>query len=156
MILFDGPIGRVVRLEEPGLQGSVGITQIDDAPIDFLSRKSIITRISVAQQVNAQFLHTFGNDVYIYVFGDRMGSIGLSGISFANDCVQQDIARFKHGSEQILDWYRANRLSERGDPVRVMLGNTAIEGFVTNLTLDVVDPITHLMQWGLTLMAFPD
>jgi hypothetical protein len=55
----------------------------------------------------------------------------------------------------MLLWYKQNRSSKRQAPVQVTLGNTAIEGFVTGFTEDVVDPSLNLVQWGVNLASLP-
>jgi hypothetical protein len=104
--------------------------------------------------VNLQFLHTMGRHVYVYVFGDRMGQIGLSGLSFANECPQPGSV---HGIIGVFDWYRRNKASRRADPVRVNIGmRDNIDGFVTGFSFDTVDPATQMVQWNMTIAALPE
>lgn len=152
-IIFEGNRGRVVRLDDPAAQASIGCVQVADAPIRYDAHWSIITRLTLSHQVNAQFLHTLGSAVYIYVFGDRIGQVGLSGLSFNAACGGAD-ARL--GVERMLDWYKDNRVSIRGSPVRVMIGNTPIEGFVMSSSVDIVDAETGLVQWGVNMQTLPE
>jgi hypothetical protein len=151
-ILFQSAPGSVVQLDETGVQCTTQLLGLPDANITFEAQRSIITRVVVSQQVNVQFLHTLGALVYIYVFGDRMGQVTLSGLSFACTCPDDTLL----GAEQMLLWYRTNRASNRAFPIRVLIGNYVIEGFVTGVTEDVVDPTTSLVQWGVTINALPD
>jgi hypothetical protein len=60
------------------------------------------------------------------------------------------------GGEKMMLWYKQNRASKKADPVRVTIGKTVIEGFVTNFTEDVVDPSLKLVQWGVTMASLPE
>lgn len=158
-VLFQTQPGRVVRLDDAAAQCraellKVGEDEDTDGQIDFTEQASIVTRMTISEQVNVQFLHTLGAQIFIYVFGDRIGQISLSGLSFACGC--DDLASLNHGAELMYDWYKTNRTSKRELPLRLMLGDTPIEGFVTGFTEDVVDASTKLVQWGVTMMTLPD
>ncbi len=157
-LLFQTRPGQVVRMDDPAIQCSA----IDeerratfglDPSITFNVERSIVTRIAVSQSTNVQFLHTLGSQVFIYVFGDRIGTIGLSGLSFICAC-DGDIDT--NGPEQIFLWYKRNRVSQRQTPVRLIVGSEVIEGFVTGHSFEVVDPSLTLTQWNLELMSLPE
>jgi hypothetical protein len=153
-IFFQGVPGRTVALLDPAVQGSVSLATVNP-DVSWATTRSIITRVTVSHQGNFQFLHTLGNDVYIYSFGDRVGSLTISGLAMANACgggLDQ-----QHGAELILGWYNANRLSSRQAPVRVTLGQkTAIDGFVIGSNVDVIDPATRVVAYSLSLAVLPD
>lgn len=150
-VLFRSKPGSVVMLVDPARQCSTRLLGLDP-DITFGSERSIITRLTISQQVNIQFLHTLGSLVYVYVFGDRMGQVTLSGLSFACDCP----SGVDLGAERMLLWYKEHRASRRRTPIRVTIGRVVIEGFVTGFTEDVVDPSVSLVQWGVTMQALPD
>lgn len=153
VVLASRP-GQVVELADPALACNTRFLGLDPN-ISFGVERSIVTRVTVSQQVNVQFLHTLGSLIYVYVFGDRMGQVTLSGLSFA--CVCPDAEQgVELGAEKMLLWYKQNRASRRAGPVRVTIGTTAIEGFVTSFTEDVVDPSLRLVQWGVTLASLPE
>lgn len=150
-IVFATRPGQVVQLDDPALACSTNFLSLDP-DITFDAERSIVTRVTVSQQVNVQFLHTLGSLVYVYVFGDRMGQVALSGLSFACECPDgTDL-----GAEKMMLWYKRHRASKRADPVRVTIGRTVIEGFVTSFTEDVVDPSVKLVQWGVNLASLPE
>lgn len=154
MHIFEGAVGRVVALEDPAAQGVMYVTDVTTDPVTFEATRSIITRVTCSQQVNLQFLHTMGKHVYVYVFGDRMGQIGLSGLSFASEC---DGESQEHGVVQMFDWYRRNKASKRTEPVRINIGmRDNLDGFATGFNFDVVDPSTQMVQWNLTIAALPE
>lgn len=156
MIIFEGRPGGVIALTDAGVMGSARIANLDGDPaISFELDRSIITRMTLSQEANVQFLHTLGTHIYLYVFGDRIGAVNLSGLSFSGDCDVPGLQQ-EHGGERMLAWYKEHRVSRRRQPVRVMVGNTPIEGFVTGFQEDVVDPMTNLIQWAVTLRSLPD
>lgn len=160
MLVFQSRPGQLVAFPDPALQCSVqllglgGPEEDDDqvVPIRFATHRSIITRLTVGQQSNLQFLHTLGGLIFVYVFGDRMGSVGLSGLSAGCGCPDDGVV----GADAMLGWYRQVRAANRPSPIRVMVGKTAIEGFVTGFTEDVVDASTNLVQWGAQIAALPE
>jgi hypothetical protein len=160
MILFSGPPGRVVAMKDPGVAGVLPAALVTPNPvIKFASQKAIITRLMIAQSSSYQFLHTLGGDLYIYVFGERVGNLTLSGMSFAVDCTSGDASGDDgvHGIEKMITWYKTNRLSTRSDPVTILVGKqTTLTAFVADFNADVVDQKSFLVAWTLDLMLVPD
>lgn len=152
-IVFETRPGAVVKLDDPALQCTTSLLGLDP-DITFDVERSIVTRLTVSQQVNLQFLHSLGSLIHVYVFGDRMGQVGLSGLSFNCGPCPDDAGDL--GAEKMLFWYKKNRASRRQQPVRVTIGKTVIEGFVTNFTEDVVDPSLNMVQWGVQMASLPE
>jgi len=151
---FEGAVGRTVGCLDESTNGTT--TLIETTPeVSWDSQQSIITRVTLSHQGNFQFLHTMGNDVYIYVFGDRIGQITISGLSMAGTC-SSGMFSAKHGFEQMLDWYKENRLAARKYPVQVSIGQSAMEVFVTGINGDLVDPATRIMQYQLQTVLLPE
>lgn len=150
--LFEANPGRVLAVRDPAVQGLLPpLVDVRPDPVSFQARKAIITRVMIAQETNQQFLHTLGGDIYIYVFGDRVGQLTIGGMCFAHDCDRPGDRQ--HGIEKMLAWYRSNKLSRRRDPVTVMIGRTPVTGFVAGFTADVFDHKLNVMQFSLALMA---
>lgn len=155
MLVLEGKPGTVIALDDVGVQGSARIANFDaEAAIGLEFDRSIITGLALSQEVNVQFLHTFGSYVYIYVFGDRMGAVSVSGMSFAPGCGDEDMP--EHGLELMLRWYNQFRASRRRESVRVMIGDTPIDGFVTGFNTQLVDSTTGLVQWTIHTRSLPD
>jgi len=149
-ILFSGNAGIVARMDEPAAQCEVAFSQ-EDPKIDFFSERAIITRMTMSQQVNVQFLHTMGSLIYVYVFGDRIGQFNLSGLAFCT-C---DGSGF-HGASEMYKWYKKYRSSKRAEPARLNMGSEIIEGFITGFNEDVIDPSISLVQWSLNMATLPE
>lgn len=151
-LFFPGPPGRTVALMDPAVQGAI-VTASTNPVLGYTTQRSVITRLTLSHQGNFQFLHTLGNDIYIYVFGDRVGSVTLSGLSMAASC---DDSAALHGGEMLLNWYAQNRIAQRQSPILVSLGaQTVISGFLIGLNQDVVDPQTRIMSFVLNMAVIP-
>lgn len=163
-IVFAGIPGRVAKLDDPGVnQGLLpGAVTVKQAPISYDDRLSIITRVSLAQETSQQFLHTLGGDVYIYVFGDRIGQMTISGLCLALDCEQSELdagneaGGWDHGVEKMLDWWKENKLSKRPKPLITMIGNKAIPAFAGQMVVSVFDHKLNLWQFDLNLFVVPE
>lgn len=160
MIFFEGVAGRTVAMQDPAVQGSVSLVKISTDPVDFNSQQSVITRVTISNKGNYQFLHTLGVDIYVYVFGDRMGMIGISGLSFATpDCGDGSggaAGSVQHGMEKMLAWYKKNRISSQPTAMRVVVGSTAIDGFLIGMDQDLADTQSYLVQWQIQLQTPPE
>ena len=155
-VLFEGNTGRVIAVEDKVAAGAISLAKVEGTggAISYQVHNTIITRLGISAAGNYQFLHTIGNDVYIYVFGDRMGQIVVHGLSFAQKCPG---GAGPHGFELLLKWYSENRVAARKAPVIVTTGlGTAIQGFVTALTGDVQDPTSRTVQFQMTISLLPE
>lgn len=150
-VIFEGRPGQVIALDDPAAQCTTRLLDVDPS-ISFAVQRSIVTRMTLSQSANVQFLHALGSMVHVYVFGDRMGEIGLSGLAFSCDC--DDIGA-PVGADLMIEWYKTHRVSSRRAPVKVSIGRQVFEGFVVGISEDVVDPSLSLVQWNLSLATLP-
>lgn len=151
MILFQSERGRVVKLRDPAAQCRIQNLSSIKPGIGYVPQLSIITSLNISQRINVQFLHTVGAGIYIYTFGDRIGQMQLSGLSFSCTCPGDS-----PGLEQMYTWFKSNRASVRREPVRVTIGKTPIEGFVIEFGAAIVDAASGLSQWNLSLATLPE
>jgi len=179
-VIFRNNTGRVTAVEDKVAAGVIQLGNVTGSPnrmgssghISYYSHNTIITRLGISAAGNFQFLHTVGNDVYVYVFGDRMGQVQLHGLSFQPSELE---CRFrtpfspnvsprligaggnKHGFELLFEWYAINRIAARKGPVKVTIGSgTTFKGFVTALTGDVQDALHRTIQFQMTISLLPD
>lgn len=158
-VLFSQNTGRVSAIPDAVAAGSLSLGNVQGAggQISYGAHKTIITRIGLSAAGNFQFLHTIGNDVYVYVFGDRMGQITIHGLSFAQACPGEKQAATNHGFELLYQWYVANRIAARKAPVVATIGiGTAFQGFVTALNGDVQDSLHRTIQFQMTIATLPN
>src|SRR5690606_23176631 len=88
----------------------------------FQAFRSIVTRIGVNANCNYQFLHTLGGGIYLYVFGDRIGALELSGLSFDSVCAADGGFGGELGIEKVYKYFDTFKLSSRPAPVRISIG----------------------------------
>lgn len=151
----QGTTGRVIAVTDKAAAGAISLGNVQGAggKISFSTHRTIITRVGLSLAGNYQFLHTLGNDVYIYTFGDRMGQAVFHGISFAQACGAGPSVT---GFELLENWYQQNRIAARKKPVKITLGaGLVFDGFVVSLRGDVQDSIHRTVQYELTISLLP-
>lgn len=172
-VFYQGNAGKVIRLPDRAAQGAISMGRISAGEggeeISFSEHRTIITRVGVSASGNYQFLHTIGNDVYVYVFGDRMGQITVHGLGFSAGCDPTGKRRRRvqlgnqvnnraksHGLELLARWYQKYRIANNREPVTITIGiETTIRGFVIGLNADVADTESRTAQFQLTLASLP-
>jgi hypothetical protein len=137
---------------EGTMPGSVEIMSSDGTRFASLTRV-IITAIGYNQTVNAQFLQTLDNAIYIYSFGDRVGEVQIQGLAFAGLSCSQDNGS---GVVDILEYYKNYRLSKTGLPIRVAIGTEVIKGYLMGCRVNTQSAETGTYSWALELAAIPD
>ena len=155
MYLFSNTPGTAIELSQRHVVGSISRTSLiggDGQSVTFSSQKTIITKIGLSLAGNYQFLHTLGNDVYVYVFGDRMGQISLHCLSFAGKCNGNDSV---HGFQHLFDWYQSNRIANSKELVTVTINNVVFSGFLIGSSPEMSDPETRITQTQLILSLLP-
>lgn len=158
-VIFEGTPGRVLAIKDPAVPARIRPLVSPNPTIDIQGEKSIITNVTVAQQTNHQFLHTLGNDIFIYVFGDRIGMITLEGLAFPDVCNKDGKGGTEGGEgglELILKWYKENKLSSRQEPVKVAIGQTTFTGFVQGIQTTVKDPKTWISSYVMMIAIIPE
>jgi hypothetical protein len=102
-----------------------------------------ITGFAVDLQGNYQFLHTVNDFIYLYVFGDRIGDLVLTGISFTdNDCPTTggDLTT-------IFKFYKDNRVAVRNTPINITIGADSFLTFLTGTKIEQAKPDNGVVQW---------
>jgi hypothetical protein len=89
----------------------------------------LVSGMNYTQRTNQQFQYSLDRDVYVYMFGDLMGSLTVKGLIFPEMCSGED------GISEILKYYTNNRAVVKGESVSVAIGNQLIIGFMTELRL---------------------
>ncbi len=151
--VFPGRPGRVVVLQDDAAAAVLPPLVTVDPSLSFASRRALVTRVTVDEQTSHQFAHTLGGLVYLYVFGDRIGQMTISGLAVATCGFS---GGGEHGLVQSMRWYRENKLSRRQTPVRVLIETFPITGFVTGFNADVVDHRLNLAQFTMQMAVLPE
>jgi hypothetical protein len=145
-----------VALQVPDEVGAnpltIDLAGFGDAP----TSRSIITQLSIRRGANVQYVHTLQDLIYVYSFGERIGSITAAGISFVGMCDGGG----KTGIEYVLDWYEQNRIGGgNAGPLRLLIGGAGgsgtFKGFLDALEVDVAKPDLRLANFGLKFSTLP-
>lgn len=119
---------------------------------DHLNRNTaIVTQVGLSQQGNFQFVHTVNDRIFVYVFGDRISELRVSGVAFAAPCATPG----ENGLDAILRGYERHKLSAAGRPVIVALGSFRFQSFLTGCQTEIVDPDLQLTQFSYRFHSFP-
>lgn len=162
-IVFAGNAGRVAVITDKVAVGAISLGNVyaDAAAGDFgppqgLPQKVIITGIGLNAAGNLQFAHSIGNDIHVYVFGDRMGQVQVHGLCFAQTSCGGGGSE-THGFENLYQWYATNRIAARKSTVTTILGTrTGFEGFLIDLWGNVEDAMTRTIEFKMTIAVLPD
>ena len=107
------------------------------------------------QNTHQQFSMSLDGSIYIYVFGDHMGTIKLSGITFDRLCEGGG----KTGLALVLDYYKQNRASQRPTPIQVNVADQTIQGFLTGVSVRTMGIATSkepvLQEYELEINVLP-
>jgi len=152
--IFSSRAGYVsVIREEIRGDGRVYFTDKNGDRGVFDSARIIISGVALQQKVNAQFQESLRNVVYIYSFGDRMGSCVINGLTYVRDCTAK--SRAGTGLNDVMAYYSDNRLLAEGTPVFVNIGGESITGFLLGLTTTLASTLYNTNRFELTFAVLP-
>jgi hypothetical protein len=114
-VIFSENAGVVTSFEDPAAPAHM-LFRMDNWE-GFDKFQAIITGVMITTQGSFQFLHTLGGKIFVYVFGDRMGQINISGMAFDTACDGSGM-----GIEQVMVYYSDNRIANRVEPVKITIG----------------------------------
>jgi len=150
--IFTSKPGVVRVLQHGGspgylLQTSPTITNSAPKPV-------IITSFGYSQDVNIQFMPTLRKMIYVYAFGDRMGTVTIGGVAFNDVCSgDSPLGNSGLGTVELLKYYDANKAVKDGQTVSVSIGNgsNTVTGFLTSMTLQAQDPEYMSMDFSMEI-----
>lgn len=136
MALIFTPCSGAVEIARPDCPS----TQVLTITVDGVPLSLIVTGMTLEMSGNYQFLHTLNDFVYFYAFGDRVGSLSLTGLGFIQPCQ----ASSKGTILQAYDYYLRKRSATSGNKALnlVLTGaGSALKlwGFLTGMRIDVTD-----------------
>ena len=147
MAFFAHSRGTVARVRGPWARQMVFSVDVDEiTPL----QRGIVTQAGVSQDGNFQFLHTLNDTIFVYVFGDRISELTVSGVAFTQaGCTGEGIS-------ELLLKYQAKKISRKAEPIAISFGpSETFESFLTGMKVDVVDPERMLAQWTYRFASFP-
>lgn len=164
-ILTSRP-GVLAAVNQVGIPGIVKFNIIGTAPAPapFFSSAAIIQRITGNLQTNTRFTHALDNSVYVYSFGDRIGQVTVSGVALESDCTQANAnlespltqGGLLTGLDQVVLFYKLNRVSLFNRPVIVIVGTvTVLRGYLIGLNFGTQSTESKMTAWTMQVAALP-
>lgn len=137
--------GRVVRVPINCADESAVVAKItvDNAELGFP-----VTGFALEFEGNYQFLHTVNQFVYAYIFGDRIGLLTLSGMSFLAPPCGPEASKSKDASLcSLFNKYKEKRLKKgKAIPINIH-GCIATTGFLTGMRIELARPELPIVQY---------
>lgn len=147
--LFKSQPGVVYAVELDGAAtGTVRVVGLEGTDV------VLITSIGYSQGVNVQFMQSLEKVVYLYSFGDRMGTVKVSGLLLDRYCDTQGSSQ---GYAVLAKYYAEKRAISEDRIVQVYIGNdNEIRGFLTDINIQTHNPELRTMAYTLTIATLPE
>lgn len=161
LVLFAGTVGKVFAAEDPAVPGTIKAVNVGDLP-KFDESKAIITRMIFNEKPNLNFMNTVGGAIHLYVYGDDIGGLMVSGLAFDDRCKGEagagggEGAGDKSGIENIINYYRENKASTREEIITITIGAASFRGYLIGINGEALDPRTRIWQFNLQFAIIPD
>jgi hypothetical protein len=121
----------------------------------FEPQAAIIESIHFHQASNQQFQTSLLDAVYIYVFGDQMGRLVMSGAAFIGRCSGGAPSGDRTGLVEVMEFYAQNRASQTAFPITATIGIDRISGFLTSLDLSPRDAENRINNFSFVINSLP-
>lgn len=151
MLVFS-PCNGAVEIARPDCPSTEVLTiEVGESQLD-----AIVTGMTLEMSGNYQFLHTLDEFVYFYAFGDRVGTLNLTGLGFTASC-----AGGKGEILSLYDYYMEKRAAKSGgNALSVVLTangkSVKLWGFLTGMRIDVSDSQMGIVgYWSLRFDVLP-
>jgi hypothetical protein len=152
-VFAGGPVGTVVKLPSTRT-ATFSLIDVPDFTDTAVTSKASVTGFTMQEAVNAQFTHTMGDDIYMNVFGNRMGKLQIDGIAFnSKDC---DVNQ--HGIVRIINYYKRNRVSSNPTFITVTIGGAGgitVKGAIVAATFRAADTLQWMVNYSISIATVP-
>jgi hypothetical protein len=109
------------------------------------AQNAVLTGISASTQGNYQFLLTLRNFTYVYMFGEKMGDMTVTGIGL-KEC---PVGGTSEGLTAAINYYNTYAISVTGTPVGITFAGFTLWAFLIGGTFSYMDPQNRLSQFQL-------
>lgn len=155
--IFSASSGSVALVrEEKGAGSTLFSIRIEDEEWNYEKIQGIVTSMSMGHETNSQFVQTLSDDVYVTIFGSKIGSMSISGILFLNN---PGLCTPNSGSAEPLEaFYKKfldNCVTTRKKHLTIQLGKVALKGFLVAFQLNVTDPQTAFGNFTMQFVLLP-
>ena len=133
--------------------GTTGLIKVGGFTPSFVA----VTSVGFSQDSATQFMQSLKRVVYVYTFGERMGTIEVSGVVFLRPCTTNPFALANTGVDEIFDFYKEFTVSNRSEPVAITLGRgNRMQGFLRGLRSTFQRPESGMIGFTLIFASLPD
>lgn len=117
----------------------------------FSSFGTIVTGFGLETAGGVQILHALQKAIFFHSFGERIGSLVVSGLAPSASCNGT-----KAGIDGILEYYDKTRISNTGKAYPIVIGSSRFMGIVRGLRIGVSNPELQLGEFALQLNVFKE
>ena len=159
--IFTASQGTVMAVDATpngGTPATLFQLQVDGGKFGIDQISGIVTAFSLTGDSNVQFTHTLRNVIYVSVFGDKIGSMSMSGLLFLNKptvCGPAAGGSGKDGISAFLSKFYELYVVKRAEAVSIAIGDTTISGFITGFQVQMLDPQFLIGQFTMQIAALP-
>jgi hypothetical protein len=116
----------------------------------------IITTASISGDSNVQFMYTLRDAIYLTTFGDKMGSLSLSGYLFLTSPMVCGRNSGALPLQTFYDKFFESYVIKRHDPLKILIGTTlTVKAFLLSFQMQITDPQFMLGQFSMQLAIVP-
>jgi hypothetical protein len=150
MDIFGAVKPGLVRVAQAA-GGSSGIVGVSGPGGDLTGLGPVVvTSFNVRLAVNNQYAPALDKSVYVYGFGDRAGTLSISGLTFSRMCGQEG----GEGLDKVLRFYGASRAIADVTISMSVEGNT-FRGFLDKADVGADNPEFHVGRFTLEATTLP-
>jgi len=113
------------------------------------AQNAALAGVSASTAGNYQFLLTLRNYTYVYVFGERMGDVVVTGIA-GLEC-----ANFVHGLTTAITYYTNYRIAATGTALALQFAGYVAVGFLVGGTFQYMNPESRLARFQFNFKTIP-
>lgn len=110
-----------------------------------------ITSAGFSQDANVQFMNTLKRVIYVYAFGERMGTTEINGVAFYSVCGSNS-----SGLPGLMNFYRGNSVSTRSFPLTITLAKASVSGYVRGIRTTFTDTQHGLVGFSMSMATLPN
>jgi hypothetical protein len=156
--VFTASAGTVMAITAPAGEGMFSILIDGKAwgpDVDGIA--GIVSGMSLNADINVQFTQTLRDVIYLTVFGNKMGSMTISGMLFLNNPIVCRDGSPSGGAPltPFFKKFKDYNAINRKEPIVIVLAGNTIKGFLLGFQMQVADAQFHVGQFTMQFAVIP-
>lgn len=116
----------------------------------------IITGASISGDSNVQFMYTLRDSIYLTTFGDKMGSMSLSGYLFLTKPMVCNSGPSALPLKTFYNKFFESYVIKNPKPLEILIGpDLMVKAFLLSFQIQITDPQFMLGQFSMQLAVVP-